>query len=70
MKNKIPRLIIGVFLSISLLNVNAIAQTNSLGIFDDQSDIGPVKHKGSGTYDNASQQYHLEGWYKHLGHTR
>ena len=61
MKNKIPRLLIGVFLSISLFNVNAIAQTNSLGIFDDQSDVGPVKHKGSGTYDSASQQYHLEG---------
>ena len=61
MKNKIPRWLIGVFLSISLFNVNAFAQTNSLGIFDDQSDVGPVKHKGSGTYDAASQQYHLEG---------
>lgn len=61
MKNKILRLLIGVFLTISLFSINAIAQTNSLGIFDDQSDVGPVKHKGNGTYDSALQQYHLEG---------
>ena len=39
----------------------AKAQTNPIGIFDDQGDIGPVKHKGSGAYDGKMQQYHLEG---------
>ncbi|MGZ3767429.1 MAG: hypothetical protein ACXVA2_22385, partial [Mucilaginibacter sp.] len=34
---------------------------NSIGIFDDQSDVGPVKHKGNAVYDAATQQYHLEG---------
>ena len=37
------------------------AQTNSLGIFDGQDDVGRVKHKGSGTYDRKLQEYHLSG---------
>jgi TolB protein len=37
------------------------AQTNPIGIFDGQDDIGPVKHKGSGTYDSKLQEYHLSG---------
>jgi len=40
---------------------SAHAQSGPLGIFDDQGDIGPVKHKGSGTYDDKLQQYHLSG---------
>jgi len=34
---------------------------NPIGIFDGQGDIGPVKHAGSGVYDNAAQQYKLTG---------
>jgi len=34
---------------------------NTIGIFDGQGDIGPVKHAGSGVYDNAAQQYKLTG---------
>jgi len=37
------------------------AQTNQIGIFDDQGDIGKVKHPGSGTYDSKSQEYYLSG---------
>ncbi len=49
---------------------SAYAQSEPVGIFDGQSDIGQVKHKGSATYDPNSQQYHLEGsgtnvWAKH-----
>ena len=40
---------------------SAHAQSGPLGIFDDQADIGPVKHKGSGTYDEKLQQYNLSG---------
>ncbi|HWD87469.1 MAG TPA: hypothetical protein VG367_05035 [Mucilaginibacter sp.] len=32
-----------------------------VGIFDGQGDIGPVKHPGSGVYDNATQKYTLTG---------
>jgi hypothetical protein len=39
----------------------AKAQSNPIGIFDDQADVGHVKHKGSGTYDSKMQQYHLQG---------
>ena len=37
------------------------AQTNSLGIFDGQDDVGRVKHKGTGAYDSKLQDYHLSG---------
>ncbi len=48
----------------------AYAQSQPVGIFDDQADIGQVKQKGNGTYDSNTQQYHLEGagtnvWAKH-----
>lgn len=46
---------------LSALVFNAHAQSGPLGVFDDQADIGPVKHKGSGTYDEKLQQYHLSG---------
>jgi TolB protein len=59
MKNNVFRLLICSLFAVSLFNLNANAQT--IGIFDDQSDIGPVKHKGSATYSNDLQQYHLEG---------
>jgi len=38
----------------------AKAQT-TIGIFDGQNDIGPVKHAGTGVYDNSSQKYTLTG---------
>ncbi|MDO3644136.1 hypothetical protein [Mucilaginibacter sp. L3T2-6] len=38
---------------------NALSQ--SIGIFDGQSDVGVVKHKGTGTYDAKLQQYTLTG---------
>jgi len=48
----------------------AKAQDQPVGIFDGQSDIGMVKHKGSASYDANNQQYRLEGsgtniWAKH-----
>ncbi|WP_419701945.1 TolB family protein [Mucilaginibacter sp. NFX135] len=46
---------------IILLNQKAIAQVSPTGIFDDQSDVGIVKHKGNLQYDPKLQQYHLEG---------
>ncbi|HTE02226.1 MAG TPA: hypothetical protein VK668_23215 [Mucilaginibacter sp.] len=61
MKKKLSCRLICVLFSLSLFCTVANAQTNSLGIFDDQSDIGQVKHKGNATFNSASQQYHLEG---------
>lgn len=37
------------------------AQGGQLGIFDDQADVGPVKHPGSTTYDPKLQQYQISG---------
>ena len=34
---------------------NVVAQ--SIGIFDGQTDVGVVKHKGTATYDAKSQEY-------------
>jgi TolB protein len=59
MKSKIHCCIICIIFCVNLFNANA--QTNQLGIFDDQTDVGPVKHKGSATFDAIEQQYHLEG---------
>src|SRR6201985_1473855 len=61
MKKNLSCLFICLFLGACFFSVNAKAQSSPLGIFDDQSDVGPVKHKGNGAYDSASQQYHLEG---------
>jgi TolB protein len=61
MKSILARWLICVFFSVSLFNVDAGAQTTPIGIFDNQCDVGPVKHNGNATYDSATQQYHLEG---------
>jgi TolB protein len=44
-----------------LFDQKVSAQTSPIGIFDGQDDIGPVKHKGSGTYGSKSQEYHISG---------
>jgi TolB protein len=36
-------------------------QNTSLGIFDDQGDVGVIKQKGSGSYDPKLQVYNLSG---------
>lgn len=59
MKCKIRPVLICMFFCAGIFG--AKAQTNPVGIFDDQTDVGHVKHKGSGTYDSKMQQYHLQG---------
>ena len=59
MKNRIRLSAICIFLCAGI--VSAKAQNNQLGIFDDHSDVGLVKHKGNATYDDKRQQYQLEG---------
>ncbi|MDB5007137.1 MAG: translocation protein TolB [Mucilaginibacter sp.] len=44
-----------------LFNQKLFAQTGAIGLFDDQQDIGKVKHTGSGTYDAKLQEYNLIG---------
>jgi TolB protein len=41
--------------------IPCFAQQFPLGIFDRQSDVGPVKHPGSTHYDPAKQQYTISG---------
>jgi TolB protein len=59
MKCKIQPVLVCMFLCAGIFG--AKAQTGPIGIFDNQNDIGPVKHPGSGTYDSKMQQYHLQG---------
>ncbi|MDN3579257.1 TolB family protein [Mucilaginibacter flavus] len=40
---------------------NRKAQAQGIGIFDNQTDVGTVKHAGSAQYDAGLQQYHLTG---------
>ena len=42
-------------------NTIAKAQGNQPGIFDEQADIGPVKHPGSASYDPTQQRYTISG---------
>jgi TolB protein len=44
-----------------LFGFTARAQDAPLGIFDGQGDVGIVKHKGTGTYDAKTQEYHVSG---------
>ena len=37
------------------------SQNNPVGIFDNQQDIGYVKHAGSSTYDELTQSYTIIG---------
>ncbi len=42
---------------------------NSVGIFENHADVGPVLHQGAATYDNAARTYTLSGaganiWFK------
>jgi TolB protein len=37
------------------------AGSHSLGIFDDQSDVGAVKHPGTASYDPKTQEYSMSG---------
>ncbi|GEO06744.1 hypothetical protein AAE02nite_44080 [Adhaeribacter aerolatus] len=39
----------------------ALAQPNKIGVFDGQTDIGPVIHRGSATYKASTQEYTLSG---------
>lgn len=39
----------------------AFSQSTAIGIFDNQSDVGAVKHAGSATYDAATKSYTVVG---------
>ena len=48
----------------------ALAQTTNLGLFEGQTDLGTVSHKGTVKYNTQTQQYTLTGsganiWLKH-----
>ena len=46
--------------AVVIFDKTASAQT-PIGIFDGQSDVGKVKHEGTGTYDGKLHEYHLSG---------
>src|SRR6516164_8096700 len=41
--------------------LSGFSQNTPVGIFDNQQDIGYVKHAGSSTYDAATQSYTITG---------
>jgi TolB protein len=66
MKMKKLRLLLITALLIVFLGTKA---QNPVGIFDNHADIGPVLHKGTATFDSATQTYQLSGageniWFK------
>jgi len=57
-----------IILTLMFIFVGAIAQ-NPVGIFENQSDVGPVLLQGTATFDKTSQTYQLTGageniWFK------
>jgi TolB protein len=60
MNKKIARLFF--FLcAVMLISQKIAAQSNPVGLFDGQNDIGKVKHAGSGIYDSKLQEYQISG---------
>jgi TolB protein len=49
------------FLSTVVISIKGFSQTNSLGDFDGQLDIGQVKIPGTATYQETTQAYALQG---------
>ncbi len=45
----------------SFFYLPCFSQSNKVGIFDNQQDIGYVKHAGSSTYDEVTQSYIIKG---------
>ena len=54
------KLILAISVS-ALFFLPCFAQNNAVGVFDNQQDIGYVKHAGSSVYDPASQSYTIKG---------
>jgi TolB protein len=51
----------GFFVGLIWLTPVSHSQKNSLGVFDDHSDVGPVKTKGEIVYDSDRQEYTITG---------
>ncbi|MFA6248286.1 MAG: hypothetical protein WC615_15210 [Mucilaginibacter sp.] len=60
MLKKIICLFTGMLVS-AVFVANIYAQSGTVGIFDGNSDVGPVKNKGSVVYNAANQQYTVTG---------
>jgi Tol biopolymer transport system component len=58
MKNKTLRWLVCALFCLTFFGANANAQ---IGIFDSQSDVGPVNHPGTASFDAATQRYTLTG---------
>jgi TolB protein len=48
-------------LAMAVFAANGYSQTKATGIFDGNTDIGAVKHKGNVVYDAQTQQYTVSG---------
>jgi TolB protein len=59
--NQRPLLLLICIFATSFSSLNAYAQNESLGIFDQETDIGRIRHPGSTQYDPDKQQYTISG---------
>ncbi len=50
-----------IFLSVILISLLALAQKNSMGLFEKNTDIGHPKNSGSSRFDKATNTYYLKG---------
>jgi len=61
MKHRVPLLFL-VFVLLSTFTIpTSQSQKQSIGIFDDQSDVGQVKNPGDVKYDSTNQEYSISG---------
>lgn len=59
-----------IFLSVCLFCLTIVCFAQAVGVFDNQSDVGKVLHKGSANYDAAADIYKITGsgsniWFNH-----
>ena len=55
------KLLVAITALLGFCSISSFSQTNPIGIFDHQQDIGYVKHAGSSTYDASTQTYTIKG---------
>jgi hypothetical protein len=49
------------FLVATLMITASLSQSNSIGVFESQTDVGKVLHPGSASYDPEKEEYLISG---------
>src|SRR5437868_8764028 len=70
MNASLQKLKLMIAINILVLTASFSNAQTSVGLFDSQTDVGPILHPGSAVYDPSTQQYQLSGsgsniWFNH-----